>query len=194
MIACLKGTIQYKQEQSIILNLGQIGFEIFLDAIDLSSVKKNQELEFFIYHHITDRNQMLYGFRTIEKLEFFKSLLSVSGIGPKGALRILAKAETADLICAINQNNPKFLIKLGINSKTSERLILELKNKIFNKVGGVNKFLKPTSDQPVGYDLISALESLGYKKNKILECLPQIPESAKSLEEKIKFAFKWLST
>ena len=192
MIAYLKGIIQHKQEQTIILNLGKIGFEIFLDAKELSAVQKNQELEFFIYHQITDRSQELYGFRSIEKLEFFKSLLSVSGVGPKSAIKILAKAEMADLIQAINQGELKFLIKLGIQAKTAQRLILELKNKIFYQSGN-GQSSQSTDRSSASYDLISALESLGYKRNKILECWPRIPESAESLEEKIKFALKWLS-
>lgn len=192
MIAYLKGIIQYKQEQTIILNLGKIGFEIFLDAKELSAAQKNQELEFFIYHQITDRSQELYGFRSIEKLEFFKKLLDVSGIGPKGAIKILAKAEMADLIQAINQGELKFLIKLGIQAKTAQRLILELKNKIFYQSNNSQSF-QSTDRSSASYDLISALESLGYKRNKILECCPHIPESVKNLEEKIKFALRWLS-
>jgi Holliday junction DNA helicase RuvA len=186
MIAYLKGTIKYKDESTIILLANNIGYKIAVVADILNNKKISDEIELFIHEHFREDADDLYGFNTIEELNFFEDLISVSGVGPKSAMNILSRYQTEDIKKSIIHGDTSLLTKVsGIGKKTADRIILELKNKI-SVVGGKGEY-QPAMD--LDDDAISALMSLGYHKSQAVQALSKIDKNL-SLEDKIKQALK----
>ena len=159
MIAYLSGEIFSRGPRSIILLTNQqIGYEVFLSAQDLEKTQGSPEAVFFIYTHVKEDALDLYGFLTKNHLDFFKQLLSVSGIGPKSALNILSLADLGELKKAITSGDPSLLQQVsGIGKKTAERLVVELREKIIIDLS------QQESVAPENNQVIEALVSLGYK-------------------------------
>ncbi len=164
MIAYLKGSILRKDQKSVIVNVNNVGYEVFLKNKDLSTLQTNEFVEFFVYSYIKEEALDLYGFINTEELSFFKQLLSVSGVGPRTAMSVMSLAEVQDLKKAITSGNPSFLQQVsGIGKKTAERLVLELKEKFIDEVTSDGNLLN--TDQQV----IVALVSLGYKEREAVD-------------------------
>jgi Holliday junction DNA helicase RuvA len=128
----------------------------------------------------------LYGFLDKKDLEFFEMLISISGIGPKGALNILSVASIETLKKAITNEESSILTKVsGIGQKTAEKIILELKSKVsgeyMDEKGGASG------------ETIDALVSLGYRLQEAREALKKVPDDVKEVGAKIKYALKLLS-
>lgn len=183
MIAYLKGKIINKNERSIILENNGIGYQIFLTETTLQNCELNQEREFFIYQCVREDTLDLYGMNTPEELDFYHSLISVSGVGPKSALAVLAVARVSELKKAIWQGDPTLLRRVsGIGQKTAERIVVELKNKI-------DFIAQPASglkDEANDSEIIDALEALGYSLNTIRNAMREIPLGSMDSQQKIK--------
>ncbi|MCD4761268.1 Holliday junction branch migration protein RuvA [bacterium] len=187
MIAYLKGKILKKTSKSIILLTNSIGYEVFLTLKNLEQVQAEQEKEFFVYSYIKEDAFDLYGFANLEELDFFKKLISVSGIGPKSALNVLALAEVEELKRAITSGDYTVLQQVsGIGKKTAERLVVELKE----------KFIVDLSEQAVVTDsdkqVVEALVSLGYKQNEARGIIKDLVEEG-DLATRIKEALKLIN-
>lgn len=188
MIAYLQGRVFRKNNKNIILLVGQVGYEVFLNKKDLDALRIEQETELFIYTHVKEDILCLYGFLEAEQLEFFQQLISVSGVGPKSASNIVSLAPLNDLKKAITSGDPSILQQVaGIGKKTAERLVVELKEKIISNLneGPINNLV---GDQ----QLISALLSLGYKEKEIREAM-QASVLDGDLGNKVKIILKFLA-
>lgn len=191
MFYYLKGTIAFKGENFVALDVGGVGYKVYTTISNLSKLEINSENTLYTYTHIREDIFDIYGFMTNEELSFFEMLISVSGVGPKAALSILSLLTPSDLISAIIMGDSKAISKApGIGSKTAQRIILELKNKVSdseilpgNDDGG--DFLSiDTSNQAV-----AALMSLGYSATDAKRAVISV-EGASSVEETIKLALK----
>lgn len=187
MIALLRGKIELKTEKFIILDVNGVGYKIFSTLSTLKSLKDNgKEAKFFIHLYPRENLLDLYGFLTYEEVEFFEILISVSGIGPKAALSVMMLESVKTLKQAIASGQKTLLTKVsGIGSKTAERIILELRNKVFAPVEDIKQL---NSDS----EAIDALVSLGYASNNAREALKQVSEKTKRVEDRIKEALKIL--
>jgi Holliday junction DNA helicase RuvA len=185
MIAYLKGKILAKTSKSTILLVGEVGYEIFLSPKALKKVSEDQQLEFFIHNHVKEDAFDLYGFKTLEELDFFRKLISVSGVGPKTALNVLAIAEVEELKRAISSENASFLQQVsGIGKKTAERLVVDLKEKFI---------IDLTADATIsGSDrqVVEALISLGYKEKEAYDIIKGTAKTGGDLASRIKSALK----
>jgi len=190
MIAYLKGQIIKKTDKEIILLVNNIGYQIFLPEKFLSKIHLNSDLELFVYHKQREDAQELYGFETFEEREFFIQLLSVSGVGPKSAINVLSIASPEDLKSAIISQNAEMFKKVsGIGSKTAERIVIDLKNKL----GGINFYSSNDSvSNNKDLEVFEALSSLGFSDNEIRNIYNQIPKDLEKSSEKIKYALKLL--
>ena len=131
MIAYLVGTIKYKGSKSIILNVNNVGYEIFVIEPVLEKVKLDEEKDFFVHTYVREDALSLYGFESPEEKRFFELLISISGVGPKSALQTLSIARLSEIKKAILRDDPSLLKKVsGIGTKTAERIVVELKNKL----------------------------------------------------------------
>jgi len=191
MIAYLKGKIINETDKSIILLVEGIGYEIFLPNKFLSKIKKEQELDLYIYHKQKEDAQELYGFENLGEREFFVKLISVSGVGPKSALNVMSIASIQDLKEAIVSGDVDIFKKVsGIGTKTAERIVVELKNKFgsLSTHNVDNQDLKNDSN----LEIFEALNALGFNDNEVREVYNKIPKDLKTTSDKIKAALRLL--
>lgn len=188
MIAYIRGKVLKKMVKSAILLADNIGYEIYLSEKELGQVNPDQEKEYFIFSYIKEDAFDLYGFNDLVELDFFKKLISVSGVGPKSALNVLALAEIEELKRAITSGDATMLQQVsGIGKKTAERLVVELKE----------KFISDLSEQVVinnvDQQVVDALVSLGYKEVEAKEVLKAMPASEADLASRIKEALRYIN-
>lgn len=193
MLAYLRGKILAKSNNYLILELNNIGYQLFVGENLLSLAKIGEEREFYLSHQVREDASDLYGFRNLDELGLFELLLSVSGVGPKSALGVLSIASAEDIREAIIRGDAALLTKVaGIGKKTAERVILELKNKIVKTLSGTT--LNSGSSLPVGLgDELEALMSLGYSLPDARASLNDLDPVLNDSGERVKAALKKLS-
>lgn len=185
MIAYLKGKIIDKSEKYLLLAGPQVGYKAWVTTDLAAKHPLKQELELFIHTAVKEDDIKLYGFEKKEELEFFESLLNVSGIGPRIALDILNHPIALTQQAILNQD-VAFLTQIkGLGKKTAERLILELKNKITPMA-----LPSDSNETEIPEDAILALESLGYERHYIIKQLSNLPEGVTETEEVVKFVLR----
>jgi len=182
MIAKLTGKPEILDNQSIILDVNNVGYKIFFNP------KPNQPLPstLFIHTHVKDDALDLYGFITKDELQLFKLLISVSGIGPKTGINVMDKGVEA-ITQAVSKGDVDFFTTVPrLGRKNAQKIIIELKSKL----GGL-KDLDLTSDTSETKDAITALISLGFSRSEAREALNQVFDQP-TLEAKISQAIKLL--
>lgn len=193
MIYFLIGEVELLEKNFVVINNNDIGYQIKIsDAthkkiLDLISNDRKKKIKFYTFMTLKDEIIFLYGFLSREELEIFNQLLSVSGIGPKAAMNILANITHENILSAIANENINLLSSVpGIGKKTAQRLILELKDKI-NKLD-----LNISADNKNFLEAQEALFSLGYSQSDIIKITTQIKNQNQNLatEEIIKQALK----
>lgn len=195
MIASIKGRVQAKWNGALLIEIQQLGYRVFVPQRVFDELMEGEEIHLFTHHHLREDAQELYGFRTLEDLEFFEQLLGISGIGPKTALSALSVAKLTDLKRAILHGDPSLLTKVsGIGKKTAERVILELKNKLKMLPETEAAMSKMVEHVQAAEDATSALEQLGYSQREAEAMIEQLPASLGSAEEKIREALRRLGT
>ena len=172
----IKGTVTRVTPEYLVVEQQGIGWQIF--APNPYSFGTD-ELQVFLHHHVREDAHLLFGFPSLEQRELFRKLISVSGIGPKGALAILASGQPQHVIDAIEREDEKFLVKFpGVGKKTARQMILDLKGKLTEFFGDS----LPVEDAP---SLLSnddaeleeamlALGALGYSEREIAKVKPQL--------------------
>lgn len=141
-----------------------------------------------LYTHLVVREDQLslYGFAHESELRFFQQLIGISGVGPRMALSILNAGKVETIQSAIAQNDVAILTTIsGIGRKTAERIMIELKNKVFDTVS--------TNSDSNSEELLAALTQLGYNAYEIRKVAMEIPSSLASTEDRIKYALQLLS-
>ncbi|OIO45800.1 MAG: Holliday junction DNA helicase RuvA [Parcubacteria group bacterium CG1_02_37_51] len=185
MISYIKGTIKYKTDKYIILENNQIGYKISVPEILLAGLKEDAEIELYTHQYVKEDALDLYGFASIEELNFFQHLISISGVGPKSGLAVLSIAKISDIQQAILKGDPTLLKKVsGIGTKTAERIVVELKN----KVGAMSGADLSTSNSDL--EIIDALEALGYKMPEIRAAVRELPSDITDTQAQIKAILK----
>ena len=175
MIAYLKGILAGRSNDRCIIEVGGIGYEVEVSTQTSGNLpKQGSECKLLIYHHITENDQRLFGFAESREKELFEKLITVKGIGPKLGLTILSGMPAALLMEAIVTQNTSTLSSIsGIGKKTAERMVLELKDKLFESVesttsaGGAER-------QDRREESVSALEALGFSKRDSVQAVNQI--------------------
>jgi len=192
MIAILEGTLEYRGVDSVIINVGGIGFQVHVPGSTLSQLGAiNDKVSLYTHLHLREDNVSLYGFASEEELALFKNLISVSGIGPKAALALLSALNPEQLAMAIASGNVDVISQVpGIGKKIAGRLVVELKGKLERewKKGAVLPLAAENTDA------IAALTNLGYSLREAIQAVSNLPDSAElSLEEKVKMALQQLA-
>ncbi len=189
MISYLEGKIIEKNEKFFVIDTGGVGYRVFShEGILLKIPAIGQDIGVWTHLYVREDTLDLYGFTDKEELDFFETLISISGIGPKSALGILGVAPVISLKQAIVSEDETFFTKVsGVGKKTAQRLILELKNKLAKKFAPV----KGSDSAEVG-EAMDALVSLGYRERDARHVLQEIPKGIKGVEAKVKAALKLL--
>jgi len=190
MLYSLSGKLTIKKPSFLVLETAGMGFKVLISSRTFRQMPKiNSRIKIFCFVHNYQNGADLYGFLSEKELEIFELLNSISGVGPKAGLKILNEMRPESLLAAISRGRSDLLTKTaGVGQKKANRIILELADKI----------KKQKSEAEIGqmefeFDLEEILKSLGYKQNQIREVIRKIPIKAKTIQEKIKFALKFLS-
>ena len=185
MIGHLEGKVLFKGERFVVLDVGGMGYKIFVSA-SFKNLSIGESAKLWTHLHVKEEALELYGFLHQAELEFFEMLISISGIGPRSALGVLALAPVDSLKRAIASGDTSYLTKIsGIGRKTAEKIVLELKDKMgFGKVSfGGGEFKEDT-------DILDALIALGYSQREAREMLQKIPPTIRGREKRLKEALK----
>lgn len=195
MLAYIKGILEIKTKGYIVVEAGGLGYKIFMPESTIANTGNiGDKVQIYTFMRVREDDVSLYGFLTNEELRMFELLLSVSGIGAKGALGILSNITPSQFALAVISNDVAILKKVpGIGPKTAQRAILELKDKLKKEqeisiaegeeTSNIEQVIK--EDEKVS-EAISALQVLGYSKREIVEALQTIEVTALSVEDIIK--------
>lgn len=190
MIASLSGKLESLGSEWAIINVGGIGFQVYMPTTALSTMSTvGKEVKLYTHLHLREDNVALFGFTSPEELELFLILLSVSGIGPKLGLAMLSAMSVEQLTMAIATGSIEMLTEIpGIGKKTANRIVLELKEKI-----GAGWVTTPAAQlAQENAEVLAALTSLGYSVAEATRAVATLPASSDlSLEEKIKLALQY---
>lgn len=192
MIASINGIIKYKRDNFLVLENQGLGYKVFVPDNVLLANANGAELELFTYQHVREDAVQLFGFVSLEELELFEKLISVSGVGPKTGMNAFSVASAKDIKSAIVNEDPAILKKVsGIGAKTAERIVLELKNKMAVLVG--RDGIKTSEEMNADSDVVDALVSLGYQPRQVQEALKKVDVTIKDSGAKVKAALKYLT-
>jgi Holliday junction DNA helicase RuvA len=188
MIRSISGILKVKGPNFAVVEVGGIGFKLNLSIRTAEKLPKEGEIvAFATYLHVREDALELYGFADVGELNCFEALTSVSGVGPRSALAILAVAPVQELIAAIGAGSAEFLTRApGIGHKTAERIILELRDrmKLISKSGAMPAALKADDD------VYEALRSLGYSANQAKEGMAKIDPNIKEVGARLRDALQ----
>ncbi len=187
MIARLVGTLVSIADNVVVLDVHGVGYRLTVSAHTLGKIAGRGEVVLHVYTHVREDTLALYGFLDAEELSMFELLISVSGVGPKAALGILAVADPASIASAVLRHDASILTKVsGVGKKTAERVILELENKV-GKVSA-EKHASVTSDS----EALDALLAMGYSVAEAREAVKAVPADVTAVGERVKAALKLL--
>ena len=194
MYAYFKGKIDKKLSDKIIIDVNNIGYEIFMPESDLASLEEGMEcVKVYTHFAVREDDMRLFGFLSYETLEFFKKLISVSGVGPKVALGIISNIKTDDMCVAIATDNVAALKKIpGIGPKMAQKIIFELKDKVIKEEleNTTIKQGKIKNSNPNEDEAITALQVLGYTQKQIKDIIDKLDIQDDSVETIIKKVLK----
>ncbi len=192
MIASLHGRLESLSGDGVVINVGGIGFQVYLPTSTLSSLGNiGEEISLHTHTHLREDSVTLYGFASADELRFFQTLLGVSGLGPRLALAMLSAMSLEQLTMAVATGSTDLLTSVpGIGRKVADRLVLELKDKV--AAGWVTTPAAQLAEENT--DVLAALVSLGYSASEASRAVASLPVSSDlSLEEKIKQALGYFA-
>ena len=161
MIASVDGLVGTVGLDSLVIEVGGIGYRVFAAPSVIARARSGIRLRLHTYHLVAEDRQALFGFASPEELGFFNLLLTVTGVGPKVALAIVGSRAVPDLQLAILQQDQAVLVAIpGIGKKLAERVIFELKEKI--AAAGTAAGVAGSGPMGGETEVIAALQALGY--------------------------------
>jgi Holliday junction DNA helicase RuvA len=195
VIASVEGAVGAIAADSLVIEVGGIGYRVFAAPAVLAIARAGSPLKLHTHHLIREDQQALYGFRTADELGFFELLLTVTGVGPKVALAIVGSRPVPDLQLAIIEQDQALLVSIpGIGRKLAERIIFELKEKV--AAAGVAARGAAGGGGAGEGEVVAALQALGYSLGEARDAAraaltePAVVES--SLEDRVKAALRTL--
>lgn len=203
MISFICGQVADTTENSVIIETGGIGYEVFMTGTAIEQVVRMEgKVKVHTYFHVREDAMQLYGFWNKDDLQMFRLLLGVNGIGPKAALGVLAGLTSDELRFAVLSDDVKTLSKApGIGKKTAQKLILELKDKL-KLEDAFEKKLAHEQEAAVlaGADFhdgrqeaVEALTALGYSSSEALKAVRRVTDvDPGDVEAILKAALKQL--
>ena len=200
MISYVRGRVADMTESSVIVETGNIGFEIFMTGNALAQLHIGEDVKLHTYFQVREDAMLLYGFPNKDDLQIFKLLLTVNGVGPKGALGILSGITADELRFAVLSDDVKTLSKApGIGKKTAQKLILELKDKLNLEEAFETKLMheKEAVSAATGgmtdsrQEAVEALVALGYSSTDALRAVRKVTDAdSGDVETILKAALK----
>ena len=201
MLAYIKGSLEIKNNDYIVIDVGGLGYKVNMSKRALEDVGNiGDKIKVYTYYRVREDDISIFGFNTNEELRMFELLLSVSGIGAKVALTILSNIEITEFALAVITDDVNKIVKIpGIGKKSAQRIILELKDKLKAQElaeaeeQGETKQIKQEKNNEAEEEAIAALQILGYSKKDIEKAFGKLANKDVSVEELIKKGLTILS-
>ena len=190
MISHIKGTLEEKFGNSVIIDVHGVGYELTVTAPDFESLNLGDEVKLYAYHKLSETDESLYGFTSLAAKKLFELLISVNGVGPKAAISILSLSSPEEVRNAIANADSAFGSKApGVGKKSAERVIVDLRDKVGlpTHYGATEAHVpgaKPESDEA-----LDALISLGFPLKEATAALDGI-DATLPVDERIRLALK----
>ena len=201
MLAYIKGTLEMKMTEYIVIDVGGLGYKIFMSEAGIEKLGNiGEQVKVHTFYRVREDDISIYGFNTLEELRMFELLIGVSGVGAKTALTMLAICEPTEFALAVISEDVSTLTGIpGIGPKSAKRIILELKDKITKEqqIEEINKEVAKQENKPTKLqnaiktnsktsEAIAALQVLGYNKKEIEKAIEKLDKEKLSVEELIK--------
>ena len=191
MFAYIKGSLEMKFKNYVVIDVGGLGYKIFMAENAIDNIGEiGNIVKVFTYYRVREDDVSIYGFNTQEQLRMFELLLSVSGVGAKSALGMLSCIEPSEFAIAVISNNVKLLTQIpGIGPKSAQRIILELKDKLKAEQNEEQIEESKTKTAKVSENVqeaTSGLMVLGYSKKDIEKAFEHLAVESLSVEDLIK--------
>lgn len=201
MVGYLSGTIlDISESHILILTSSGIGYEVGINEVSYSQLATREEAELYIYHHITENSQSLFGFMSIDEKRLFTELIKISGVGGKVALQILSLGKDRLVEAVQLDDKPAIEAIKGIGKKMAEKIVLELKDKDFVKAHVVSwtnsqKYSMEQIALPASIieNIKSTLQNMGYQNRDIERVMQWLPPELQSVEEILPYMIRELS-
>ena len=201
MLAYIKGKLEMKMTGYIVIDVGGLGYKVFMSEVGIEKVGNiGETVKVHTYYKVREDDISIFGFNTLEELKMFELLISVSGVGAKTALTMLAVCEPSEFALAVISEDVKALTGIpGIGPKSAKRIILELidkikaeqeieniKNQIQSNKNSNTKIQKAIEIDENLQEAIAALQVLGYNKKEIDKVFDKLETKDMTIEELIK--------
>ncbi|MBE5819244.1 MAG: Holliday junction branch migration protein RuvA [Clostridiales bacterium] len=197
MYAYIKGILEQKTNNFVVIDVGGIGYRIFMPSKSIENLADlGEKVKVYTHYHVREDSISLYGFNSNEELRMFELLISVSGIGAKSAIAMLSEISPSSFALAVISDDISKLVKVpGIGKKTAARIVLELKDKLKTEeaIEQTEELICAIDDSSKECEALAALQVLGYTRKEIEKILQKIDVKNLELEEIIKQALKYLS-
>lgn len=190
MIASLEGIVTENNNDNIVLSVSGIGFKVYVSPKVTAKLELHKVAALFTYLVVRDDGLTLFGFETQQEKEMFTMLLSVSGVGPRTAMQLVATTPIDQIKLAVINEQPELLGKVtGLGKKTAQSIVVHLQGKI----KGDKPFEKGFSSS-IDSDVLAALTSLGYSLIEAQSAIQMIPAGTPDdLESRVRIALKYFS-
>ncbi len=198
MLAYIKGKLEMKMTGYVIIDVGGLGYKIYMSDTGIDKLGDiGENVKVHTYYKVREDDISIFGFNTLEELRMFELLISVSGIGAKTAISMLAVCEPTDFALAVISDDINTLTQIpGVGAKSAQRIILELKDKI-KKEQQIQELTKVTKGKNTKVEVaiennkkideaIAALQVLGYNKKEIEKAFDKLDKKELSTEDLIR--------
>ena len=198
MYAYIKGSLEEKLKDSIVVETGGIGYKIYVSEQTMDKLGElGEKVKIYTHYHVREDSISLYGFLSNEELKMFELLIQVSGIGAKTAIVMLSNISPSEFAIAVISNDIKTLTKIpGVGSKSAQRIVLELKDKLKTEES-ISSEGMPQEEIAIGTDNLSeavaALQVLGYPQREATKAVASVNAQGLSVEDVIKKALLYFS-
>lgn len=190
MISHIKGVIDEKFGNSVVVDVNGVGYEVMVPSNDFEDARLGEEKKFFTYHAVRENAEELYGFSSLTAKRLFELLISVQGVGPKAGIAILSLSDAEEVRNAIANADAAFISKAsGVGKKSAERVIVDLRDKVGapSRYGSSETKNIAASKEPD--EALDALMALGFTLKEASMALEGVDPKL-STEERIKLALK----
>ena len=190
MIAHVRGQVAEKFANSVIIDVQGVGYEVSLTALDFDSLNLNDDVKLYTYHLVREQAEDLFGFTSLAAKKLFELLITVQGVGPKGAMAILSLAPTEEVRNAIANQDAGFISKAsGVGKKSAERIIVDLREKVGLPTYYGRKTEPTQQALNVNDEALDALMALGFTLADATKALDGV-DAKLPVEDRIRQALK----
>ena len=194
MYAFLTGTIDEKNENIVVVNIGGVGYEVWASSYTINSLNIGEVATIYTYLHVREDAMLLFGFSSKQEKAIFLDLITVSGVGAKTAIQILSGCSPQDLMSSILNGDIRTISSIkGIGKKTAERIVLELRNKFEDLPlisGSYENNVSVSAKSSITDEAVLLLTNMGLSRTKAVNLVKQVATPDDTIEEIVTKALR----